>query len=70
MEREVGEIFVCKGKIYKVVEGNTGCLKCCAFCYSTAGGCESPEEITGSCQSFLRKDKKDVHFEEVKDEEL
>lgn len=63
MERKVGEIFTCDGKIYKVIRGNR-----CAYC-DIGNMCILKASIIGPCTPKTRTDKTDIVFKEIKDME-
>lgn len=66
MEREIGETFEYKGKIYKVVESLRNICYNCAF----NGKCDATETVVGSCSCTSRLDGKNVIFKEIKDNQL
>lgn len=66
MERNIGETFEYKGKIYKVAEMPE---YFCAFC-DLEEECSIKrsylEKVTGTCSPNHRKDTRDVYFKEIK----
>lgn len=62
-ERSVGEVFKCKGKTYKVVEGNPYCEGC-----DLEKLCSNPivYDTIGKCRGFDRIDRKYIIFKEIK----
>lgn len=60
MERKVGEIFIYKGKTYKVLKATYGC-KGCAFCYQPCADITKIE----CCLASYRVDGIGVIFKEV-----
>ena len=60
MERKVGEIFTCDGKIYQVVKGIT-CVGCCIL----HDHCFSIRESLGPCADANRSDKTGIIFKEI-----
>lgn len=66
MEREIGETFEFKGKIYKVIESLRNICDNCAF----SGECDATETVVGSCSCTSRLDGKNVIFKEIKDNQL
>ena len=64
MERKIGEIFTCNGKIYKVIKGNR-----CAYC-DIGNTCILKASIIGPCTPTTRTDKTDIVFKEIKDMEI
>ena len=65
MERKVGEIFTCDGKIYQVVKGIT-CVGCCIL----HDHCFSIRESLGPCADDNRTDKTGVIFKEINNMEI
>ena len=65
MERKVGEIFTCDGKIYQVVKGIT-CVGCCIL----HDHCFSIRESLGPCADANRSDKIGVIFKEINNMEI
>ena len=60
MERKIGEIFTCDGKIYQVVKGIT-CVGCCIL----HDHCFSIRESLGPCADANRSDKTGIIFKEI-----
>ena len=65
MERKVGEIFIYKGKTYKVLKATYGC-KGCAFRGHVCSGINEIE----SCFASDRADTTSVIFKEIKNMEI
>ena len=65
MERKVGEIFICDGKIYQVVKGIT-CVGCCIL----HDHCFSIRESLGPCAGANRSDKTGIIFKEINNMEI
>ena len=65
MERKIGEIFTCDGKIYQVVKGIT-CVGCCIL----HDHCFSIRESLGPCADDNRSDKTGVIFKEINNMEI
>ena len=65
MERKVGEIFTCDGKIYQVVKGIT-CVGCCIL----HDHCFSIRESLGPCADANRSDKTGIIFKEINNMEI
>lgn len=66
MERKIGEVFTCNGKLYQVVKG----FSCndCAFIEN--GNCYLDDELLGPCEYTRRSDKTSVIFKEIKGMEI
>ena len=67
MERKIGEIFIYKGKTYKVVAYGWSCNDCAFF---KNNHCEGDKSIAGECIFFIRNDGKNIIFKEIKDMEI
>ena len=66
MERKIGEIFIYKNKIYKVVKANT-----CKDCALSNALCHSFQtSVAGSCTPGGRKDNLNVVFKEINNMEI
>ena len=61
MERKIGEIFTCNGKIYQVVKSDI-----CANCAFRENDCSIIRSRIGLCVSSIRFDKTNVVFKEIK----
>ena len=61
MERKIGEIFTCDGKIYQVVKSDT-----CTNCAFRENDCSIIRSRIGLCVSSIRFDKTNVVFKEIK----
>ena len=59
MERKIGEIFACNGKLYQVVKGFS-----CNGCFFDQGE-NIPCTYNYKCNRCTRSDKKNVIFKEV-----
>lgn len=64
MERKLGEIFTCNGKLYQVVKGSK-CENC-----DINGHCASISSIIGRCFRGYRSDNTDIIFKEVNNMEI
>ena len=62
MERKLGEIFTCNGKLYQVVKG----FSCNGCSFIKNGNCYLVDELLGPCDYSKRSDKTSVIFKEVK----
>ena len=62
MERKLGEIFTCNGKLYQVVKG----FSCNGCTFIKNGNCYLDDELLGPCEYTRRTDKTSVIFKEVK----
>ena len=65
MERKIGEIFICKGKTYKVVKDSM--CRNCSFTYPT---CDYLKNILGNCCIAARTDVTSVIFKEINNMEI
>ena len=66
MERKIGEIFTCNGKLYQVVKG----FSCNGCAFIKNGNCYLVDELLGPCEYTRRSDKTSVIFKEIKDMEI
>ena len=66
MERKIGEIFTCDGKIYQVVKGIT--CEGCAFMKN--GHCFSISKLLGLCSYTNRTDNTSVSFKLINNMEI
>ena len=64
MERKLGEIFTCNGKLYQVVKGSK-CENC-----DINWHCVSTSSIIGPCFRGYRSDNTDIIFKEVNNMEI
>ena len=66
MERKLGEIFTCNGKLYQVVKG----FSCndCAFIEN--GNCYLDDKLLGPCAYTERTDRTSVIFKEINNMEI
>ena len=62
MERKIGEVFTCNGKLYQVVKG----FSCNGCAFIKNGNCYLVDELLGPCEYTRRTDKTSVIFKEVK----
>ena len=58
MERKIGEIFTCNGKLYQVVKG----FSCNGCAFIKNGDCYLVDKLLGPCASKERTDKTSVIF--------
>ena len=65
MERKIGEIFTCDGKIYQVVKSDI-----CANCAFRENDCSILRSRIGLCVSSIRFDKTNVVFKEINNMEI
>ena len=71
MERKLGEIFTCNGKLYQVVKG----FSCRGCAFIKDGSCYLADKLLGPCAYTKRTDKTSVIFKlinnmEIKDNKL
>ena len=71
MERKIGEIFTCNGKLYQVVKG----FSCNGCTFIKNGNCYTANKLLGPCAYTERTDKTSVIFKlinnmEIKDNQL
>ena len=67
VERKIGEIFICNGKLYQVVKGFL--CKGCAFMKNHSCHSHSVSELLGHCDYATRSDKTSVIFKELENME-
>lgn len=67
MERKIGEVFTCDGKLYRVVKG----FSCngCAF-IKNSNCCYLVDELLGPCEYTRRTDKTSVIFKLINNMEI
>ena len=65
MERKLGEIFIYKGKTYKVIKPTYGC-RGCAFYSKSCFNINNKEE----CSQYTRTDNNSIIFKEIKGMEI
>ena len=66
MERKIGEIFTCNGKLYQVVKG----FSCNGCAFIKNGNCYLVDELLGPCEYTRRTDKTSVIFKEINNMEI
>ena len=62
MERKIGEIFACNGKLYQVVKG----FSCNGCAFINNGNCYLDDKLLGPCAYTERTDKTSIIFKEIK----
>ena len=62
MERKIGEIFTCNGKLYQVVKG----FSCNGCAFIKNGDCYLDDKFLGPCAYMKRTDKTSVIFKKNK----
>ena len=66
MERKLGEIFTCNGKLYQVVKG----FSCNGCAFIKNGDCYLVDKLLGPCAYTERTDKTSIIFKEIKGMEI
>ena len=66
MERKIGEIFTCNGKLYQVVKG----FSCRGCAFIKDGNCYLADKLLGPCAYTERTDKTRVIFKLIKGMEI
>ena len=66
MERKIGEIFTCNGKLYQVVKG----FSCNGCTFIKNGNCYLADKLLGPCAYTERTDKTSIIFKEIKGMEI
>lgn len=66
MERKIGEVFTCNGKLYQVVKG----FSCNGCAFIKNGNCYTANKLLGPCTYMERTDKTSVIFKEIKGMEI
>ena len=66
MERRIGEVFTCDGKLYQVVKG----FSCNGCAFIKNGNCYLDDKLLGPCAYTERTDKTSVIFKLIKDMEI
>ena len=66
MERKIGEIFTCNGKLYQVVKG----FSCNGCAFIKNGNCYLADKLLGPCASKERTDKTSVIFKLINNMEI
>ena len=66
MERKIGEIFTCDGKLYQVIKG----FSCRGCAFIKDGSCYLADKLLGPCAYTERTDKTSIIFKEIKGMEI
>ena len=66
MERKIGEVFTCNGKLYQVVKG----FSCRGCAFIKDGSCYLADKFLGPCAYTERTDKTSVIFKEINNMEI
>ena len=66
MERKIGEIFTCNGKLYQVVKG----FPCNGCAFIKNGNCYLVDKLLGPCAHTKRTDKTSVIFKLINNMEI
>ena len=66
MERKIGEVFACNGKLYQVVKG----FSCNGCTFIKNGNCYLADKLLGPCAYTERTDKTSIIFKEIKGMEI
>ena len=66
MERKIGEVFTCNGKLYQVVKG----FSCNGCAFIKNGNCYLVDELLGPCAYTKRTDKTSVIFKLINNMEI
>ena len=66
MERKLGEVFTCNGKLYQVVKG----FSCNGCAFIKNGNCYLVDKLLGPCAYTERTDKTSVIFKKIKGMEI
>ena len=66
MERKIGEIFTCNGKLYQVVKG----FSCRGCAFIKDGSCYLADKLLGPCAYMERTDKTSVIFKLINNMEI
>ena len=66
MERKIGEVFTCNGKLYQVVKG----FSCNGCAFIKDGSCYLADKLLGPCASKERTDKTSVIFKLISNMEI
>ena len=66
MERKIGEIFTCNGKLYQVVKG----FSCNGCAFIKNGDCYLADKLLGPCAYTERTDKTSVIFKLINNMEI
>lgn len=66
MERKLGEVFTCNGKLYQVVKG----FSCNGCAFIKNGNCYLDDKLLGPCAYTERTDRTSVIFKEINNMEI
>ena len=66
MERKIGEIFTCDGKLYQVIKG----FSCRGCAFIKDGSCYLADKLLGPCAYMERTDKTSVIFKLINNMEI
>ena len=66
MERKIGEIFTCNGKLYQVVKG----FSCNGCSFIKNGNCYLADKLLGPCAYTKRTDKTSIIFKLINNMEI
>ena len=66
MERKIGEVFTCNGKLYQVVKG----FSCNGCAFINNGNCYLDDKLLGPCSYTERTDKTSIIFKEINNMEI
>ena len=66
MERKIGEVFTCNGKLYQVVKG----FSCNGCTFIKNGNCYLVDKLLGPCASKERTDKTSIIFKLINNMEI
>ena len=66
MERKIGEVFTCNGKLYQVVKG----FSCNGCAFIKNGNCYLDDKLLGPCAYMERTDKTSIIFKEINNMEI
>ena len=66
MERKIGEVFACNGKLYQVVKG----FSCNGCAFINNGNCYLDDKLLGPCAYTERTDKTSVIFKLINNMEI
>ena len=66
MERKIGEVFICNGKLYQVVKG----FSCNGCAFIKNGNCHLVDKLLGPCDYTKRTDKTSVIFKLINNMEI
>lgn len=66
MERKIGEVFTCNGKLYQVVKG----FSCNGCAFIENGNCYLDDKLLGPCAYMERTDKTSVIFKLINNMEI